>query len=224
MKLYTYFRSSTSYRVRIALALKGLEYESIPISLIKNEHHEPAYLKVNPMGGVPALEHEGTVIGQSLAIIEYLESVKASPSLFPGSAADQAFARQVALAIATDIHPLINLKVGKYLGEMGVDESARKDWTAHWSLKGMKAVEAMLASRGGPRGTAVVAGLSVADICIIPQMYSLRRNGIDLSDLPICCAIEKHCTALPEFRKAAPETQADAPADLEVIHGPQAQL
>lgn len=225
MKLYTYFRSSTAYRVRIALAIKGLDYKAVPVNLLKNEQNDPAYLKINPMGAVPALEHEGRILGQSLAIIEYLESLRPSPTLFPGSAADQAFARQIALAIGTDIHPLTNLKTGKYLGDvLGADEAARKAWNAHWSLKGMRGVEAMLATRGGPRSTALAQGVSVADICIVAQMYNLRRHGMLLDDLPICRSIEKHCAGLPAFIAAAPEMQPDALPDLEVIHGPKAKF
>lgn len=223
MKLYTYFRSSTAYRVRIALAVKGMDFESVPISLLKNEQQSSAYTKLNPMAGVPALEHEGRVIGQSLAIIEYLEALKPAPSLFPGTPADQAFARQIAMCIATDIHPLINLKVGKYLGDvLKADEAAKKEWVAHWSLKGMRAVEAMLKGRAGKFVLGDV--LSVADLCIVPQMYSLRRNGLSVEELPLCLAIEKHCVGLKEFQMAAPEMQNDAPPDLDVIHGPKAVL
>jgi maleylacetoacetate isomerase len=223
MKLYTYFRSSTSYRVRIALALKGLNYESVPVSLLKNEQSAPAYTALNPMAGLPALEHEGRVISQSLAMIEYLEAHQPAPSLFPGSAQDQAFARQIALAIATDIHPLINLKVGAYLSErLGADDIAKKDWIAHWTMKGMRAVEAMLKGRAG--NFALGDRVSVADLCIIPQMYSLRRNGLPAHELPLCCAIEKHCITLEPFIQAAPEMQGDALPDLEPIHGPHAPI
>ncbi|MCD8497689.1 MAG: maleylacetoacetate isomerase [Alphaproteobacteria bacterium] len=226
MKLYTYFRSSTAYRVRTALAVKGLDYEAHPINLLKSEQLDDAYKKVNPMAGVPALEHDGKVISQSLAIIEYLEDVKPLPSLLPGSAADKAFARQIAQAIGTDVHPLINLRTMKYLGDkLGADEAAKKDWTAHWVMKGMHAVEAMLATRGGVRNT-VLGGdvISMADLCIIPQMYSMRRNGLPVEDLPICCAIERYCITLEPFIKASPEMQQDALPDLEPIHGPHAPL
>ncbi|MCD8494176.1 MAG: maleylacetoacetate isomerase [Alphaproteobacteria bacterium] len=226
MKLYTYFRSSTAYRVRIALALKGLAYESIPISLLKNEQNDPAYTALNPMAGVPALEHEGRVISQSLAIAEYLEEIKPAPSFFTGTAADKAFARQIAQAIGTDIHPLINMRVMKYLGEkIGADEAAKSAWSSHWVMKGMYAVEAMLATRGGVRGTALGGdAVSLADICLIPQLYSMRRNGFPVEALPICCAIERHCITLAPFIEAAPEMQGDALPDLEPIHGPKAPL
>lgn len=226
MKLYTYFRSSTSYRVRIALAVKGLTYTSVPVSLLNNEQHEPAYKAMNPMAGVPALEHEGRIISQSLAIIEYLEDIGPAPSLVPGTALDKAYARQIAQAIGTDIHPLINLRTLKYIGDrLEGDEAARKDWTAHWVMNGMEAIEAMLATRGGPRGTALGGDIvSMADICLIPQMYSLRRNGLPVEGLPICCAIERHCIGLKPFIEAAPEVQRDALADLAPIHGPDAPL
>lgn len=223
MKLYSYFRSSTAYRVRIALALKGLKYDTIPVNLLKNEQNDPAYTKLNPMAAVPALEHEGAMIGQSLAIIDYLESIQPFPTLFPGGALEKAYARQIALSIATDIHPLINMKVLKYMGDvLGQDEAAKKDWTAHWLLKGMRAVEAMLQRHAGK--FAVGDHLSIADICIVPQMYGLRRNEISLDDLPLCCAIEQRCIALKEFQMAAPETQVDAPPDLAPIHGPGSPL
>lgn len=223
MKLYTYFRSSTSYRVRIALAVKGLRYESIPVNLLKHEQKAPAYTAINPMGGVPALEHEGRIISQSLAMIEYLEAIRPAPSLFPGSAADQAFARQIAQAIATDIHPLINIRVGAYLAErLGADDMARQDWNAHWTIKGMRAVEALLKGRAGAFALGDV--LSVADLCIIPQMYSMRRNGFPVEELPLCCAIERNCITLKPFIAASPEMQPDALPDLEPIHGPKAKI
>lgn len=225
IRLYSYFRSSTSYRVRIALALKGMDYEVVPVNLLKGEQRTPEYLSINPAGGVPALQDGDFVLGQSLAIINYIDNLVAEPKLAPGDFRDQAFARQVALTIAEDIHPLINLKVNNYLVEkFGADDAAKKAWYAHWTGAGMRAVEAMLARYGKAGNFALGDVVSIADICIVPQMYSMRRFGVSLDDYPLCRRIEAHCVALAPFQRAAPETQPDAPADLEPIHGPFAPL
>lgn len=224
MKLYSYFRSSTAYRVRIALNLKGIDYETLPVNLLKNEQRDPAFLKLNPAGGVPALEHNGTIIGQSLAIFDYLEDIKPEPALYWGSPAQKAAMRQIALTIATDIHPAINLKVMKYLSDhLGADDAAKAAWTRHWIAEGLKAVESML-QKTGAKNYCFGDKPSAADLCLIPQMYSARRNKVDLSPYLLCRAVERHCIRQDAFIKAAPETQPDAPLDLEPIHGPQAAL
>ncbi|HIF25805.1 MAG TPA: maleylacetoacetate isomerase [Micavibrio sp.] len=223
LKLYSYFRSSTSYRARIALNLKGMEYETVPVNLLKDEQRSEDYLKINPMGGVPALIDGDFVLSQSLAIINYIDNMKSEPSLAPGDYKDQAFVRQIALSIAEDIHPLINLKTQKYLSDhLGADEAAKKEWYIHWTTTGMAAVEKMIAGYGKAGNFVLGNKVSVADICLIPNMYSMRRFGVPLDAYPLCCAIERHCITLPEFIKAAPETQAEAPEDLEQIHGPNA--
>ncbi len=226
LKLYSYFRSSTAYRVRIGLHLKNLPFQTVPVNLLKGEQRSESFLKINPLSGVPALQDGDFIVTQSLAILNYIDNIAPEPSLAPGDFHDQAFARQVALAIATDIHPLINLKAQKYLGEeFGADDAAKKDWYAHWTLSGLRAVEDML-RRYGKAGNFALGDdqPSVADLCIIPQMYSLRRFNLPTDDFPLCCRIEKHCIAHAAFQKAAPETQPDAPDDLPPIHGPDAPL
>lgn len=223
LKLYSYFRSSTSYRVRIALNLKGIEYETIPVNLLKGEQGGEDYLKINPLGGVPALVDGEFVLSQSLAIINYIDNLRSEPSLAPGDSKDQAFVRQIALSIAEDIHPLINLKTQKYLVEnFGADDAAKKKWYTHWTTTGMTAIERMIASYGKAGNYVLGDKVSVADICLIPNMYSMRRFGVPLDDYPLCCAIERHCITQPAFIKAAPETQAEAQDNLEQIHGPNA--
>lgn len=223
IKLYSYFRSSTSYRVRIAMNLKGIEFQTVPVNLLKGEQRSDDYLKINPLGGVPALVDGDFVLSQSLAIINYIDNLASEPSLAPGGFQDQAYVRQIALSVAEDIHPLINLKTQKYLAEkFGADDEAKKEWYAHWTAEGMAAIEKMLQADGRAGNYVLGDKVSVADICLIPNMYSMRRFGVDLSPYPLCCAIERHCIQQPAFIAAAPETQAEAPSDLEQIHGPNA--
>ncbi|MFN3700723.1 MAG: maleylacetoacetate isomerase [Alphaproteobacteria bacterium] len=222
LTLYHYFRSSTSYRVRIALNLKGLAHELRPINLLNNEQRSPEFLTVNPLGGVPTLEHDGFILPQSLAIIDYLERLQPAPTLYPQ---DRAFALQIALSIAEDIHPLINLKTQKYLSDhFGVDEAGKKEWYRHWTMSGMAAVETMLRNHGKAGNFALGDQVSIADLCLIPHLYSMRRFGVSLEDYPLSKAIEAHCVRLPAFIAAAPESQSEAPEGLEQIHGRNAVL
>jgi maleylacetoacetate isomerase len=225
IKLYHYFRSSTSYRVRIALHLKNIAFEAIPINLLKSEQRSADYLEINPLGGVPALVDGDFVLSQSLAILNYLDNLNPAPSLAPGDAKDQAFVRQIALSIAEDIHPLINLKTQKYLSDyFGVDEAGKKEWYRHWASAGMEAVEAMLEKNGRSAGFVLGDQVSVADLCLIPHLYSMRRFGVSLDAYPRCRKIEAHCVRLPAFIAAAPESQEEAPKDIEQIHGKHAKL
>ncbi len=218
--LYSYFRSSTSYRVRIALNLKGLDYQIVPVNIFKGEHHNDDYRAINPMMGVPALVHHDVVISQSLAIMEYLDSVTLDPPMVSGSALEKAYIRQVSQMIATDIHPLTNLKVLNTLrDEFGADETDRKLWYARWASAGVAAVEAVLRQRGLAGDFVLGDRVSMADACLIPQMYGLRRYQIPLDDYPLCRRIEAHCMGLEAFQQASPEMQPDAPDDLEQIHG-----
>ncbi len=225
IKLYSYFRSSTSYRARIALHLKGIEFETVPVNLLEGEQRSVDYLKINPLGGVPALVDGDFVLSQSLAIINYVDNLAPEPSLAPGDFKDQAYVRQIALSIAEDIHPVINLKTQKYLADhFGVDDEGKKEWYRHWTTQGMAAIESML-QRDGRAGNYVLGDqVSVADLCLIPNLYSMRRFNIDLSPYPLCCAIERHCIQQPAFIAAAPETQPEAPEGLEQIHGAHAPL
>ncbi|ENO91959.1 MAG TPA: maleylacetoacetate isomerase [Thauera sp.] len=213
MRLYTYFRSSAAYRVRIALGLKGLAYDAVPVHLVRGggEHRQPAYLQLNPAGLVPALEDGGEVLGQSLAIIEYLEEVHPRPALLPQAPLDRARVRAIALAIACDIHPINNLRVLQYLGEvLGAADSQKTDWYRHWVLAGLGAVEALLAGdrRTGDFCHGDVPGL--ADCCLVPQVFNARRFGCDLSTMPNIVRIAANCETIEAFRLAAPGNQPDA--------------
>lgn len=211
MKLYTYFRSSAAYRVRIALALKGLAFDAAPLHLVRHEQRAPGYLAVNPAGLVPALEVDGQVVAQSLAIIEYLEETHPSPALLPADALGRARVRAIAQAIACDIHPLNNLRVLAYLGqELGASEAQKAAWYRHWVHTGLAAVEAMLAGdvRTGRFCHGDEPGL--ADCCLVPQLFNARRFDCPTGHLPTIERIVAACEALEPFRRAAPAAQPDA--------------
>ncbi len=210
MKLYTFFRSSASYRVRIALNLKRLDYEQVPIHLRRGggEQFSEAYKAVHPQGLVPALEDGGRILTQSLAIIEYLDERYPDPPLLPKNPADRALVRSMALAVACEIHPLQNLRVLKYLrNELKQPEAETNRWAAHWIDLGFAALEQMVSADGkfcfGNRPT-------LADICLVPQLYNARRFGCGLSAFPNLLRIDAECGALPAFIEAAPEKQPDA--------------
>lgn len=211
LKLHSYFRSSAAYRCRIALNLKGLVHETASVHLIRDggQHNTPAYRALNPQALVPTLEHDGRVITQSLAIIEYLDEVHPEPPLLPGDAGSRARIRAFALAIACDIHPLNNLRVLNYLkGPLQQDQAAADTWYRHWIKEGLEACEKLLAAPEsrfafGDRPT-------MADACLIPQMYNARRLKCDLSGMPRLVAIDAACLTLPAFASAAPEAQPDA--------------
>ncbi|ATE62746.1 maleylacetoacetate isomerase [Thauera sinica] len=213
MRLYTYFRSSAAYRVRIALNLKGIAYDAVPVHLARagGEQHLPDYRAVNPAGLVPALEADGRVLTQSMAIIEYLDETHPQPALLPGSPADRARLRAIAQAIACDIHPINNLRVLQYLQrELGADEGQKNAWYRHWVMTGLEAVEAMLAD--DPRTGAFCHGdtPTLADCCLVPQVFNARRFDCSLESCPTVARIAGRCEALEAFRKAAPAGQPDA--------------
>lgn len=216
MKLYTYFRSSAAYRVRIALALKGLEPTAVPIHLVRDggEHLKPDFTALNPMALVPALEDGGEVLTQSLAIIEYLEETHPHPALLPAGAAARARVRAFAQGIACDIHPINNLRILKYLrGPLALAEEQVQAWIRTWVETGFRALEQMVDRPGDrPAGGRFCFGEApgLADICLVPQMYNARRFDCDLSACPTLAAIDAHCRTLPAFRAAAPEAQPDA--------------
>jgi len=211
MILYGYFRSTAAYRVRIALELKSIAVEHRPVHLLRGggEQLGAAYLTKNPQALVPALElDDGTVLTQSLAIIEYLEALRPSPALIPTDSLLAARVRAVALAIACDIHPLNNLRVAAYLGaKLDVSSSEIDSWRRHWIRKGgLDAVERLIAPAPfcfGPSPT-------LADICLIPQLYSARRFEAPLDQLPRILKVEEACATLPAFQAAHPARQADA--------------
>jgi len=213
MKLYTYFRSSAAYRVRIALNFKGIAAVQIPKHLVREggEHHLEDYLALNPQGLVPALEHEGRIIGQSLAIIEYLEEIRPEPPLLPAAAGERAVVRSMAMSIACDIHPLNNLRVLEYLkGPLGQDPDAVKGWYRHWIAEGFRGLEEM-AQRSSADGRHLYGGsVTLADVLLVPQMYNARRFGCDLAPYPLLAGISSHLESLPAFAAARPEAQPDA--------------
>ena len=212
--LYTYFRSSAAYRVRIALELKGLAYTSIPVHLLQDGgmQHSPSYAAINPSQLVPTLVDGALTLGQSLAIMEYLDETYPAPALLPADAAGRARVRSLSQLIACDIHPLNNLRVLQYLEQvLGVDAAARTAWCQHWVCTGLDALERMLQA-GKPAGDFCAGDRpGMADCCLIPQLYNARRFQVDVQRYPMLCRVEASCLALQAFQKAAPEQQADAP-------------
>jgi maleylacetoacetate isomerase len=214
MKLYSYFRSSASYRVRIALNLKHLSYDTMPVHLVKDggEQLAPAYRKLHPDALVPSLQlGSGEVLTQSLAIIEYLEETYPLPPLLPTDAKDRAWVRSIALAIACDIHPIDNLRVLRYLvNEMKVSEEDKNRWYRHWVEQGLASVEQMLASdaRTGRFCFGETPGL--ADCLLVPQIFNAQRMQCDLSAMPTLLRINDACLALEAFAAASPPRQPDA--------------
>lgn len=211
LALYTYFRSSAAYRVRIALNLKGLDYEPRFVHLLRGEQRGPDYLQVNPQGKIPALVDGDTVLTQSLAIIEYLEERHADPPLLPVDPADRAFVRSVAQLIACDIHPLNNLRVQQYLREQFFAEDvACHIWMRHWIEEGFAALEQRLRDHGANAQYCLGSQPTLADVCVIPQVFNAKRVACDLTPYPTIAAIYAHCTRLPAFTQAAPDNQPDA--------------
>lgn len=211
MKLYSYFRSSAAYRVRIALHLKGLPYDYLPVDLREGEQRAPAYRAINAQELVPALCDERGSFTQSLAILEYLEERYPEPALLPRLPEARARVRAIALAIACDIHPLDNLRVLQYLTHtLGVDEQAKNRWYTHWIELGLAALEAQLA--GDPAQELFCHGSTptLADVCLVPQLANARRFQLSLDPYPTLLRIEAACHALPAFAAAAPEQQPDA--------------
>lgn len=214
LTLYTYWRSSAAYRVRIALHLKGLAFDSVPVHLVRDggEQHAPDYVARNPQHLVPALQHGNAVLTQSLAIIEYLDEVFPDTPLLPADALSRQRARALAQLVACDIHPLGNLRVLQYLEhDLGLPGEARTRWIARWVQDGLAAYEALLAQHGAGDFSAGDAP-GVADCALIPQLYNARRFSIDLTPYPRIRRIDAACAALPAFAAAAPERQTDAPA------------
>ena len=210
MKLYTYFRSSAAYRARIALNLKGIAFETLSIHLTRGggQQHGPAFRAVNPQGRVPALAlDDGDLLIQSLAIIEYLEETHPQPPLLPADPAARAHVRAIAQVIACDIHPLNNTSPLFYLkNTLKHDQDTINAWYAHWVTVGLAAVEALL--RPGPY--AYGAQVTLADVCLVPQVANARRFNVPLDKFPNVVAVDAACLKLPAFDKARPENQPDA--------------
>lgn len=214
MILYSYFRSSAAYRVRIGLNLKGLDYQIKPVHLLKDggQQHQPDYVQVNPVQLLPALDDDGLIITQSLAILEYLDERYPELPLLPKASAERAWARSMAQTVACDIHPLNNLRVLQYLkNELHAQEDARNQWYRHWVSVGLEGLEALV-QRHGKKDHDFIFGdtPSIAEICLIPQMFNARRFDIDLSIFPRLLAVEEKCLELSAFQEAAPDRQPDA--------------
>lgn len=212
MKLYSYYRSSAAYRVRIALNLKKLAYDTAFVHLVKQggEQKLPEYAKLNPQKRVPSLEDKGQIFTQSLAIIEYLDETHPEHPLLPAAPAERARVRALSQLIACDTHPLNNLRVLQYLqNQLGASEAAKTEWYSHWIQESFTALESMLQSAQTGRfchGNTP----TLADCCLIPQVYNARRFNVDLSAYPTIMRIVGECESLPEFQAAAPENQPDA--------------
>lgn len=213
--LYSYWRSSAAYRVRIGLNLKGLAYQTMPVHLVRDggEQHADAYRLLNPQELVPVLKHGERVLRQSVAILEYLDETWPSPPLLPAASRDRQRVRAVAHAVACDIHPLNNLRVLQYFDRTwSVPQPERDEWVRHWVAEGFEAIEAMLNDHPAT-GTFCEGDIpGLADCCLIPQMYNARRFGVDLEPYPTLVRVEKACLALPAFEAALPENQPDAPS------------
>jgi len=209
MELFGYYRSTSSYRVRIALALKGLDYRQVPVNLLKGEQRGADYLALNPQGRVPALRVEsGELLLQSPAIIEYLEEAYPQPALLPAAAEARAKVRGVAAIIGCDVHPLHNVSVLNQLRELGHAEAQLNQWIGHWIGQGLAAVEQLI----GDSGYCFGAQPGLADVYLIPQLYAAERFAIDLAAYPRIRRVQALAAAHPAFAQAHPSRQADAPA------------
>lgn len=212
--LHSYWRSSAAYRVRIGLNLKGLRYDILPVHLVRDggEQHRPGYAETNPQKLVPVLQHGKRLLRQSMAILEYLDEIWPEPPLLPATARERQRVRALAQVVACDVHPLNNLRVIQFFeNEWNVPQAERDVWIRHWIDEGFTAFEAML--RNHPATGAFCDGYlpTLADCCLIPQVYNARRFGVDLSPYPTILRIEEACLALPAFDAARPERQPDAP-------------
>jgi maleylacetoacetate isomerase len=210
MRLYTFFRSSAAFRVRIALSLKGVSYDAVPVDLPGAAHRRSEFVAVNPQATIPTLDDDGTILWQSLAIIEYLDSRYPSPRLIPEEPVARAHVQALAQLIVCEVHPLNNLRVLRYLrNELALDEAAVGKWYSHWVAEGFAALETLVGRFGGGRycfGDAV----SLADVCLVPQMYNARRFSCDLTPYPNLVRIAQGLAKEPAFAAAAPELQPDA--------------
>ncbi|WAC72720.1 maleylacetoacetate isomerase [Roseateles sp. SL47] len=211
LTLHTYFRSSAAFRVRIALKLKGLAYESIPVHLVRGggEHHQATFKALNPSELLPVLQTEGRVLTQSLSILEFLEERYPQPPLLPGSAEDRAFIRSLALDVACEIHPVNNLRVLQHLtASFGASDDQRRAWVQHWIQLGFASIEQRLPQNAS--GFCVGDQATMADVVLVPQVFNALRFGVALDAYPRIERVWTHCMALPAFEAASPGRQGDA--------------
>ena len=209
LTLHSAWRAGAPYRTRIGLKLKGVEYDYVAIDLVAGQQMEPAYRAVNPQGLTPALDlGDGTVLAQSLAILEWLEEAHPVPPLLPADRIDRARVRAMAGIVACDVHPLNNLRVLRQLTKMGIDEAGRQAWTQRWINDGFAALEPMVAAYG--QGFAFGPAPTIADCVLIPQLYSAERNEVDLAPYPAIRAVAAACAQHPAFQAAHPDRQPDA--------------
>ncbi|WP_374556491.1 maleylacetoacetate isomerase [Thermomonas sp.] len=214
LQLYSYWRSSAAYRVRIGLNLKGLPYDIVPVHLVRDggQQHSDAYRVLNPQELVPTLGHGQRRLTQSLAILEYLDEVWPTPPLLPATARERQRVRALALLVACEVHPLNNLRVLQYFEhEWNVPQPERDQWVKHWIEDGFRAAEALLAEHPSTGDFCEGEMPTLADCCLVPQVYNARRFGVDLTPYPTIRRIEAACLALPAFDAARPENQPDAP-------------
>ena len=210
MRLYSFFRSSAAFRVRTALNLKGVDYDIVAVNLPGGEHRTSEFLAVNPQATIPTLDDDGTVLWQSLAIIEYLDAKYPSPKLIPAEPVARARVQALAQLIACEIHPLNNLRVLKYLrGELKLDEAAVNKWYTHWIAEAFGPLETLVARFSGGRYCYGVS-LTLADVYLVPQMYNARRFNCELAPYPTLVRIATALEREPAFARAAPERQPDA--------------
>ncbi len=212
IRLYSYWRSSAAYRIRIALNLKGLDYDTVGISLLpgKSEHRQAAYRARNPQMLVPFLEDGDVSTGQSQAILEYLEEAYPEPPLLPKSRADRAAVRSFCNGICCDIHPLNNLRVQLYMKEeFDISDAQRDLWYAHWIHEGFRSAEQTASAHQGAGPFVFGEAVSLADACLVPQIYNARRFNVPLDDYPALVAVDAHCNSLDAFARALPENQPD---------------
>jgi maleylacetoacetate isomerase len=211
--LYSYWRSSASYRVRIALNLKGLSYETRAVHLVRDggEQHSAAYASLNPLQVVPTLVDGSTVLTQSMAIVEYLDETHPQPALLPADPAGRARVRALSQVVACDIHPIGNLRVLQQLGsQFGADDAQKAEWMRHWVATGLHAVETMLSSSNDTGHFCHGNTPTMADACLVPQVYNARRWKVPLGDYPTILRIDAACAGMDAFHDASPERQVDA--------------
>lgn len=210
MRLHGYWRSTAAWRVRLALAAKGIAHESVAVNLLQGEQRSAGHLALNLQGLVPVLEHDGLVLTQSLAIIEYLDEIFPEPPLLPADAAGRARARAAALIVAAEVHPLGNLRVQRWLrGDMGQDDAAVTRWLHQWMGDGLAALEAMAAQHGGR--CLIGDQISIADLALVPQLYNARRFGVAVAPFERLLACEATVLAEGWAASANPELQFDLP-------------